>query len=501
MEKELENKLVSFKEYMKKIEYMVSALSVLNWDMEVYIPKKGVSYRGDVLGYISTEVYKMTTSHEMEDYIDTFIDVKGLDDVTYAMVTNAKKDYDETKKIPEDRYRKFSVLTANAFPAWQEAKLKKDFSIFKPYLEEIVEFSKEFIGYWGYTGNKYNTLLDKFEPGITVEKLDKIFGELRDAIVSLLTKIEKSSVKIDDSFFKKSFTNKEQEDFSIFVMEKMGFDFERGRVDESEHPFTTEFNNKDVRITTHYYENEWRSALFSCIHEGGHALYEQDIPDSLYGTGLAHGVSMGVHESQSRFYENIIGRSKEFWMYFFPEAKKRFPQFKDVTFEEFYKAINIVEKSLVRTEADELTYSLHVIIRYEIEKMLINGEVKVADLPEVWNEKYKEYLHVEPKNDAEGVLQDMHWSGGEFGYFPSYALGNLYGAQFLNKMKKDMPSMYADIEKGDLSKVHNWLKENVHKYGCTYKPADLIKRVTGEELTAKYFIDYLNNKYSEIYNL
>lgn len=489
-----------FKELLKKIEYLKSASSVLYWDMRVGAPKKAIPYRGEVLGFLSGESYKLQTSDEIKKYIDYFTAQEDLDDVTKAMTEEAKRNYDQTKKIPEKRYTEYTVLTSNSEAVWEEAKDKSDFNMFKPYLQKIVDFNKEFIGYWGFKDNKYDTLLDLYEPGITVEKLDKVFGELRDAIVELLGKIKKSGYQPESSFFNKKFTKEEQESFSYYVLNKMGYDFEAGRVDESVHPFTIEFDNKDVRITTHYYENEFTSALFSCIHEGGHALYEQDIPDELKGTMLGHGVSMGVHESQSRFYENILGRSKSFWKYFYPEAKKRFPQFEGVSFEDFYKAINVVKPSLIRTEADELTYSLHVIIRYEIEKALINGEIKVEELPEVWNKKYKEYLGVEPLNDAEGVLQDMHWSGGSFGYFPSYALGNLYGAQFLHKILSDMPDLYEEIEKGNLDKIHNWLKENIHKYGAVYKPADLIKKVTGEELTAKYFIDYLNKKYSEIYN-
>ncbi len=353
-----------------------------------------------------------------------------------------------------------------------------------------------------YNGNKYNALLDIYEPGTTTEKLDSLFGELRDAIVSLLDKIKQSGYTPDTKFFTKSFSKTSQEKFGKIIMDKMGYDYKNaGRIDESAHLFTTNFGNKDVRITNHYYENDFRSALFSFIHESGHGIYEQDIPDDLQGTLLGTGASMGIHESQSRFYENIIGRSKEFWKFFYPEALKMFPQFQGVDLDEFYDGINNVDPSLIRTEADELTYSLHVIIRYEIEKSLINGDVKVHDLPKVWNEKYKEYLGVEPKNDAEGVLQDMHWSDGSFGYFPSYALGNLYGAQFLNKMVQDIPNVFDEISKGNLSIVHNWLSDNIHKYGAVYKPVDLIKKVTGEELTAKYFIDYLNEKYISIYKL
>lgn len=501
MREDFEKKLGEFKDYIKKLEYLSDAIGLSYWDLRVQIPKKAVPRRAEVLGYLSSEAYKLQTSETMKKFIDYFNQFNDLDDVTKAMVENAEKEYNQTKKIPEERYREYITLVSNSEAIWEEAKEKSDFQLFRPYLEKLVEFNKEFVEYWGYKDNKYDTLLDKFEPGITVKELDKVFGDLRDAIVSLLNRIKEKGAQPRDDFFKEKFTVEEQEEFSKYVLDIMGYDFDAGRLDVSTHPFTTNFGNKDVRITTHYYENEFRSALFSSIHEGGHALYEQDIPDELYGTMLASGASMGIHESQSRFYENILGRSKEFWSFFYEEAKKRFKQFENVSLDEFYRGINVVEPSLIRTEADELTYSLHIIIRYEVEKALINGQIEVKDLPKVWNEKYKEYLGVEPSNDAEGVLQDIHWAGGDFGYFPSYALGNLYGAQFLNKMSKDMPNYTEDIKNGKLDAVHEWLKENIHKYGSVYKPTEIIKKVTGEELNAKYFIDYLNKKYSEVYNL
>lgn len=501
MEQKNDTKIQEFKDYLRNIEYLNNASGVLYWDMRVGIPKKGIPYRGELLGFLSGETYKLQTSETMKGFIDFFMAENELDDMTKAMTLNAKKVYDQTKKIPEDKYKEYVILTSNAEAAWEKAKDKSDFNLFKPFLEKIVKFNQEFVEYWGYEKNKYDTLLDFYEPGITVEKLDVVFSELRNAIVSLLNKIDKSKVKINSEFFKKSFTQKEQEDFSLHVLKIMGYDFEAGRLDVSTHPFTINFGNKDVRITTRYLENEFRSALFSCIHEGGHAIYEQDIPDELNGTMLGTGASMGIHESQSRFYENIVGRSKEFWSHFYGEVINRFPQFEGVSLEDFYKGINVVEPSLIRVEADELTYSLHIIIRYEIEKALINGEFQVKDLPRIWNEKYKEYLGVEPKCDAEGVLQDMHWSGGSFGYFPSYALGNLYGAQFLNKMIKDMPEYYKKIEEGNLQDIQQWLNNNIHKHGAIYKPSELIVKVTGEELTAKYFIEYLNKKYTEIYEI
>jgi carboxypeptidase Taq len=496
-----EVKLKEFKEHLQKIEYINNAVSLAYWDMRVSIPKKGIPYRGQLIGYLSSEAYKLQTSDTMKSYIDYFETLQDLDDVTKAMVANAKRGYERTKKIPEDRYREYVVLTSDAEAAWEDAKEKSNFSIFKPYLEKIVGFQKEFADYWGYKNNRYDALLDDYERGITVEIIDEVFAEVRNAIVSLLNRIKDNGTVINTEFLKRNFPKKDQEDFGVYVLKAIGYDFDAGRLDESVHPFTVDLNNKDVRITTRYFENDFRGALFGSIHEGGHALYEQDIPDDLQGTLLGGGTSMGIHESQSRFYENILGRSKEFWMHFYPEAQRRFDQFKDISFEDFYRGINSVEPSLIRVEADELTYSLHIIIRYEIEKALINGEVEVKDLPQLWNEKYKDYLGIEPKNDAQGVLQDVHWSGGSFGYFPSYALGNLYGAQFLNTMLKDIPSFYKDVEQGKLAGIHSWLKENIHKHGSVYTPSELIYKVTGEGLKAQYFIDYLEKKYSEIYSL
>lgn len=501
MDKIVQEKIRDFKEYLKKLEYLNSAVGVLYWDMRVGIPKKGIPYRSEVIGYLSTEAYRLETSDEVKGFIEYFSGVEGLDKVTSSMVENVRKNYEKTKKIPEDRYKEYVILTSEAETVWEEAKTKSDFSLFRPYLEKIVEFQKEMIGYWGFEGNKYNTLLDLYEPGFTVEKIDKVFGEVRDGIVVLLNKIKASGNVPDTKVLEGSFSKESQEELSIHILKKLGYDFEAGRMDESIHPFTIEFNNKDVRITTHYYENDFTSALFSCIHEGGHGIYEQNISDDLIGTTLAGGVSMGIHESQSRFYENILGRSREFWRGLYPEVIKTYPHFERVDFEDFYRAINNVKPSLIRTDADELTYSLHIIIRYEIEKALINDEIKVEDLPRIWNEKYKEYLGIEPQNDEEGVLQDMHWSDGSFGYFPSYALGNLYGAQFYDAMKKSIPDMMEQVEKGEFGTIKEWLKENIHRHGGVYKPSELIKMATGEELSARYFLEYLNRKYGEIYNI
>lgn len=495
-----EAKLRELKSYIESISKMNSALELIYWDMQTKMPKKAIEQRSGIIEHLSGEIFRMTTSDRMGELLDYFVcNVEGLSDKDKAIIKHARKEYDETKKIPEERYREFVIAQALSEGAWEEAKEKKDFEIFKPHLKKMIDFQREFVEYWGYKDNKYDTLLDKYEEGLTVKKLDKTFDELKNGIIKILNKIEKSGKQVNRDFLLGKFDKKSQEKFALFVLNKMGYDFKAGRLDESMHPFTISFGNKDVRITTNYDNEDFTSALFSSIHEGGHGIFDQDVPEELQRTGLDTSLSMSIHESQSRFYENILGRSKEFWEYFFPFAKYEFNEFKDVSLEEFYEAINYVEPSLIRTEADELTYSLHIIIRYEIEKALINGDLDIDDVKEEWNKKYKDYLGVDPKNDSEGILQDIHWSDGSFGYFPSYALGNIYGAQMIHIMKKEYKGMYDDIRNGELGGIHMWLYEKVHKYGAMYSPSELIKNISSEELSCKYFLDYLEKKYLRIY--
>ncbi len=505
MEKSFDAMVSSFKEFVKRIKQYEEALAVIYWDLRTGAPKKGVPGRAEVIGMLSTEVFRMSTSTEMEEYLGYFTkeeNSKLLDNIMKALVKEYKKDFDRFKKIPEEVYKEYVILTSEAESVWEEAKNNNDFDLFSPYLEKIVSFNLKFIEYWGCKSNKYDTLLDYYEPGMTVEKLDKIFKELREKIVPLVSKIKVSEHQPDDSIFKKDFCIKKQDDFSRYILEKMGYDFEAGRLDESEHPFTIGMTPGDVRITTHYYKNLFSSALFSAVHEGGHALYEQNISADLNGTALCTGTSMGVHESQSRLWENMIGRSYEFWKCYYPELLKVFPeQFEGVSLDEFYRAINKVESSLIRVEADELTYNLHIMIRYEIEKALINQEIKVADLPRIWNERMEEYLGVVPTNDAEGVLQDVHWSGGSFGYFPSYTLGNIYSAQLLNAIKRDIPDLSERLSNGDMLVIKEWLADKVHKHGKLLTPAEILKSVTGEEIEPKHLVQYLEDKYTQIYKL
>ena len=499
---ELKAKIDELKEYLSQYEKLQQAIALTYWDMRTNMPSKAGESRGKVLEYLSGESFKLITSPKVGEFIEDLSKYKNdLNLIEKRILEELERNYNETKKIPQDRYVEYVGLTSNSQLAWEKAKDTSDFEIFKPYLEKVVEFQNEFINYWGYEKDKYDTLLDKYELGLTTEKLDKIFSELKDGIIEVLNKVKESKKKLNRDFLTGKFDPEKQKELSLYVLDKIGFDMEAGRLDVSVHPFTINFGNKDVRLTTNYNEDEFTSALFSTIHEGGHGIYEQNISDDLESTGLQAGASMAIHESQSRFYENIIGRSKEFCSYLLPVAKKYFEDFKDVTLDEFYEAMNYVETSLIRTEADELTYSLHIIIRYEIEKELINGRISVDEVRDLWNKKYKEYLGVEPKNDTQGVLQDMHWSDGSFGYFPSYALGNLYGAQMFNTLLKEKPSIMEEVEKGDLTEITKWLNEKVHVHGAIYTPGELIKNITGEELNPKYFIEYLKNKYYKLYDI
>lgn len=500
-----QSKLAGFRNLVGKIKAYDEAIGLIYWDMRTGLPKKGIEGRSSVVGTLSGEMFKLTISDEMGEYLDVLRQPEveaQLGDIDRKLVKECAKDYERSRKIPPEKYEAYVVLTSQAEAAWEEAKETADWEKFKPYLKRIVETNLEFIELWGYSGSKYNTLLDQYEPGMTEAKLDQLFGALRERLVPLVAAIGESPNKPDTSFLRQSFDIGKQKEFSHFILRQMGYDFEAGRLDETMHPFAIGLNPGDVRITTHYYEHDVVNALFSSIHEGGHALYEQNISRDLMGTLLCTGTSMGIHESQSRFWENMIGRSRPFWNRYFKDLQALFPgQLDHVTPEQFYRGINEVKPSLIRIDADELTYNLHIMIRYEIEKALFAGTITVDDLPEVWNAKYKEYLGVEPRHAGEGVLQDVHWSGGSFGYFPSYALGNMYAAQFAHTLRKAMPNLDEEIEAGRLLPIKEWLTEQIYQYGKLQDPAEIILRVTGEELNPQYLIDYLTDKAKDIYRL
>jgi len=505
MNDSLQQTLASFREYVKKMKSFEEAVSLMYWDLRTGAPKKSVKGRSEVIGVLSGEMFRMSVSDTMGEYLDILSQPETFDKlnpIDRKIVEECRKEYERSKKIPPDKYQAYVVLTSEAESVWEEAKETSDFKKFQPYLEKIVETNLEFIDLWGYEGEKYNTLLDLYEPGMTVSQLDRVFGALREKLVPLVAAAAQSPHQPDTSFLHQHFPKEQQKQFNLYILGQMGYDFEAGRLDETVHPFATGLNLGDVRITTRYLPDDVGSALFGTIHEGGHALYEQNISPELAGTPLCTGTSMGIHESQSRFWENIIGRSRPFWNRYYSELQKTFPgKFDNVTAEAFYRAINKVQPSLIRIEADELTYNLHIMIRYEIEKGLFEGSMRVADLPEIWREKYKEYLGVTPEQDSEGVLQDVHWSGGAFGYFPSYALGNMYAAQIANTMRQQMPDFDQLIEAGNLQPIKTWLTEKIYRYGKLLTPAEIIREVTGEALNPAYLVDYLQQKYSDIYRL
>lgn len=496
--------LAKFRELIKKIKSYEEVVGLAYWDMRTGAPRKGIEARSEAVGVLSAESFRLAVSDEMGELLarlkepDAYGELSRID---RRLVDETAKEYERNRRIPPELYREYVVLTSQAEAFWEEAKAKNDFPGFRPYLERIIDYTNRFIDLWGVKGTRYDTLLDQYEPGMTTAELDRLFGFLRDRLVPLVSAIAESPAKPDRSVLAGAFEPEAQKRFSLFILKEMGFDFEAGRLDESVHPFATGLGPGDVRITTRYLENDVASALFGTIHEGGHALYEQNIDAELAGTTLHTGTSMGIHESQSRFWENIIGRSLPFWRRYFGELKAHFPGRLDTDAETFYRAINIVEPSLIRIEADELTYNLHIVIRYEIEKMMFDGGVKAAELPEIWNAKYREYLGVEPSNDAEGVLQDVHWSGGAFGYFPSYALGNMYAAQFAAALERDMPDLWKLVESGRLHPVKDWLTERIYRYGKLETPGEIVRRVTGGPLDPSRLTEYLERKYRDIYRL
>ncbi len=494
-----------FRELDQKISHINSILGLLSWDKDVMAPKKGRSIFANAIGTLSTENFKLTVSEEMGSLLEELSKPEvnaTLDEVTKAIVRERKRDYDKSKSIPAELYNEFVVLTNNAGVAWAEAREKNDFSIYQPFLEKIVAMRKQFAEIVGYEGHPYNALLDDFEPGLTVDTLTPLFAQLREKSIELLNRIQASPHQPRKDIFSREFDVEKQKAFNRFLLPKLGFDMDGGRLDETVHPFAQNVNTGDVRITTRYLKDNVRSAIFGTIHEAGHGMYEQNVNPEFNGTGIVGGTSFGIHESQSRFFENTVGRSREFWTHFYGDLKEHFPtELADVELDEFYRAINAVEPSYIRVEADELTYNLHIMLRFEIEKALMAGEIEVKDLPKVWNEKMEEYLGITPPTDTLGVLQDVHWSFGGLGYFPSYSLGNLYAAQLFYKIKEEMPEFDTVIENGEVPKIKDWMKEKIHQHGKFYTPGELIVRVTGEELNADYLVKYLEEKYSEVYKL
>ena len=497
---ELKEALEQLEELQQKIFAYRTANSSLYLDGVTVAPKDTSAGRGVALGVLAGESHKLFASPEVGQLLD-FLDSRRdeLDPVTAREVTVLRRDYSKTARIPADEYMEYAMLTNEASDVWHRAKENNDFESFRPVLEKLVAFNRKFAGYYDPDKAPYDALLNEYERGVDMAYLDKFFAAVREKLVPLIHAIGEKE-QLDDSVLHRHYPVEAQRKFSDYLMEVLQLNRAHCAIGETEHPFTLNFTSQDVRITTHYKEDDVSSSMYSVIHEGGHARYELNVDPALDYTCLAGGVSMGVHESQSRFYENIIGRSLPFVQAIFPKMQEFFPeQLSGVTADEFYKAVNKAQPSLIRTEADELTYCLHVMVRYEIEKRLIGGTLAVKDVPAEWNRLYKEYLGIDVPDDTRGCLQDSHWSGGSFGYFPSYALGSAYGAQMLRNMEQEM-DVWGPVSKGDLSGVTGWLREHIHKYGGMMEPADIVKNACGD-FDPTVYTDYLTKKYSELYGL
>ncbi len=495
-----------------EIQRINSAASVLSWDQETYMPAGGGEARAEQIAVLQGLAHQKLVSPDIESLLSHWVDPATgqaveqpgdrWDEPSRSLLREVWRDFSRAKKLPSDFVIKMSRECSLAQQVWAEAKEQSKFDMFLPNLRRVLSLKREEAQYLGYEESPYNALLDIYEPGSAIATLRPVFARLKARLIPLLRKITRSTVRIDDGILRYTYDQARQLEFGRLVLIAMGYDFERGRLDLSTHPFTTSFHPTDVRVTTRVHEHELQSCLFSCIHEGGHGLYDQGLDQRYFGTPLGDSVSLGIHESQSRLWENCVGRSLPFWRYFYPILQQTFHhQLRGVDVEQFYAAINCVKPSLIRVDADELTYNLHIMLRFEIEQDLIEGTTQPEDLPTIWNQKMEEFLGIIPKSDAEGALQDVHWSYGAFGYFPTYTLGNLYAVQFFEQAKLEIPHLEDEIEAGQLMVLRRWLEQKIHRWGRMFTPDHLAQRVMGTSVSPEPFLAYVEKKYGELYQL
>lgn len=492
------NKYNDFNHRMRRIADVRYANAVLQWDQETYLPPKGAALRGQQMATLSEIAHDLFADPSLGDLLNELSGAKDLTAQEQKNVSLTLEDYNKNKKYSAAFVRKMSEATSSAYHAWIDARRQNSFKVFEKELDKLVSLKKEEAQILGYKAHPYDALLNEYEKGATVQWLDQLFDELQVPLKVLLDKIINKPAPATD-FLHQPFDKDAQWKFGLEILQLMGYDFEAGRQDISEHPFTTNFSAQDVRVTTRIDENDFTSMTWSCLHEGGHGLYEQGLPVEAYGLPLGEYCSLGIHESQSRLWENCIGRSFAFISFVLPIMQRYFPQLKSVTAQQLMGAVNKVQPSLIRTEADELTYHFHVIIRYQVEKLLMEGNLTTKDIPACWNELYKKYLGVTVPDDKNGCLQDIHWSHGSFGYFPTYTLGSLYAAQFYHKIKQGFAGLDEAVAKGDFTEVHNWLKAHVYQYGRAFTSGELCNKITGEPLQMKHFIQYASDKYDAVY--
>ncbi len=484
-----------YKETLQKIADVKTAYAVLQWDQETYLPPKGAEGRGRQMATLSEIAHNMGTAIDLGDLLNELNSRDDLAAINKKNVSLSLEEYNKIRRFSPAFVRQMSETVSKSYHAWIDARRKNDFNYFEPQLQQLVELKKQEADILGYEQHPYNALLNEYEKGANVQMLDKIFSDIKSPLQELFIELQRLP-QADTSFLHQFFPKDQQWKWGQEIARILGFDFSSGRQDIAEHPFSTSFNTSDVRITTRIDENDFANMTWSTIHEVGHALYEQGLPPEEYGLPVGEYASLSVHESQSRLWENCVCRGLPFWKYYFPLLKTYFPdQFKNIEVVQFVQAINKIAPSLIRTESDELTYHFHVMIRYELEKKLIGGELPVKDIPAYWNQEYKSLLGVNVPDDNNGCLQDVHWSHGSFGYFATYSLGSFYAAQFWKQAQLEIPQMMQKIEnEGDTGVLLGWLRKKVHPHGKFYTSEELCKQITGSGLESKVFVDYLRQK-------
>lgn len=499
------SKLAELKKRLSTVWDLRSTSSLLNWDQQTYMPPQGSGPRAQQLATIDRLAHEILTADETARLLDeASLELNGAseDSDDACLIKVARRHYNRGAKVPASLVEEFSRTCSLAHETWVEAKQSSDFPLFAPHLEKIWGLARQIADARGFKEHPYDALLDEWEPGATAAEVRAMFDEMRPRLVALVKKIRESGDNLDASALHQKFDVERQIAFAKYMAEEIGYDFKRGRQDISAHPFCTSFSAHDVRITVRYFERFLAPSLFGTLHEAGHALYEQGSPPQFNHTPLRGGASLGIHESQSRWFENLVGRSRPFWRRYFGKLAGFFPeQLHGYTSEQFYKAINRVEPSLIRVEADEVTYNLHIMIRFELELSIMEGKLAIKDVPEAWNDRYSEYLGVSVPNDGAGCLQDIHWAHGILGYFPTYSIGNVVASQLWEAMLEKLPNADELIETGQFQPMLDWLIENVHSRAKKYLPQDLVQKVTGEPINCRAFLTYLETKFGDLYKL
>jgi carboxypeptidase Taq len=499
------NGLPVFRQKLDDIAQLRSAIAVLHWDKDVMMPTKGSQPRAAMLAYLAGALHEKVVSKEFRSHLDeahAAAQANQLSGNDRAIVREVLRDVIRQEKLPVEFVKELTLVTSEAYHVWIDARKQKNFELFAPHLKKIVELKRKEANLVGFTDSPYDALLDTYEPYATTKEIAAALGDLRKFLTPFLAKIRSAKGRLKSAPLTGEFDVEKQKAFCALAAGTIGYDFDAGRLDVSPHPFSTSFHPLDSRITTRYSPDDLMQSIGGVTHETGHALYEQGLPAEYFGTPLGEAVSLGIHESQSRLWENLVGKSRAFWRYFYPLLQKEFPApLQPMAFEEFYSAINDVRSSLIRVEADEVSYNLHIILRFELETALMAGELAVDDLPSVWNAKMRELLDLEVPDDSQGVMQDVHWSCGMIGYFPTYSLGNLYSAQFFAAAQRDIPALEDEMAGGQFASLLKWLREKIHVHGRLYSAQELAKRATGEKLNSKYFADYIAKKYGELYDI